>query len=269
MPLDEAAIAADILEARRDRRTLTPLTARLGDFDVPTAYRVSTELRRLREQAGERPVGRKIGFTNRNIWPEYGVFGPIWGEVYNTTLIDVEPRATIKISHLSQPRIEPEIVLGIDRDLKAGMGLEELAASIAWVAHGFEVVQTVFTDWKFAAADCIADGSLHGLLLVGPRRKVDASERQELASALAGLEVDLSCNGQLIDQGSGANVLDGPVLALKYLVDTVADQPLAQVRKGEAVTTGTMTRAFPILPGERWSTVVKGYDLPGLDVTFS
>jgi len=33
------------------------------------------------------PVGRKIGFTNRTIWAEYNVYGPICGYVYNRTKI--------------------------------------------------------------------------------------------------------------------------------------------------------------------------------------
>jgi 2-oxo-3-hexenedioate decarboxylase len=35
------------------------------------------------------------------------------------------------------------------------------------------------------------------------------------------------------------------------------------------ITTGTVTRAFPILPGERWTTRLVGLDLPGMDVTFA
>jgi len=38
------------------------------------------------------------------------------------------------------------------------------------------------------------------------------------------------------------------------------------LRAGEIVTTGTLTRAFPVSRGERWSTVVDGLELPGLAV---
>jgi len=40
---------------------------------------------RLRQ--GWRPLGRKIGFTNRTIWPRYGVYEPIWGTVYDRTVL--------------------------------------------------------------------------------------------------------------------------------------------------------------------------------------
>ena len=49
-----------------------------------------------------KPVGRKIGFTNRAIWPKYGVYQPIWGTVYDRTLISSEnsglPLAGLQIS---------------------------------------------------------------------------------------------------------------------------------------------------------------------------
>ena len=38
------------------------------------------------------------------------------------------------------------------------------------------------------------------------------------------------------------------------------------LRAGEMITTGTLTRAFPVVAGERWSTEIDGFDLPGLSV---
>jgi 2-oxo-3-hexenedioate decarboxylase len=43
-------------------------------------------VRSLREARGEKVLGRKIGFTNRTIWEQYGVYAPIWGYVYDTTV---------------------------------------------------------------------------------------------------------------------------------------------------------------------------------------
>jgi 2-oxo-3-hexenedioate decarboxylase len=270
MTVDPACIATEVLAALDDARQIATLADRLDGFDIDRAYRVTTELRRLRVARGERPVGRKIGFTNHGIWDEYGVFQPIWGDVYDSTLQDVQAGASVRISHLPEPRIEPEIVLGIDRDLAPGMTIAEFEASIAWVAHGFEIVQSVFAGWKFTVADCIADGGLHGGLAVGPRRLLAPGERAGLAAALAGLKVSLSRNGEPVDSGLGANALDGPVHALKHLVEALAADPDSPpLRAGETVTTGTLTRAFPIAPGETWSTSVSAYPLPGLAVTFA
>src|SRR5690606_11302274 len=71
-------IAREILEARPGR-SLPPFTARTPGLSLRDSYRVSDCVSRLRMARGERPVGWKIGFTNRTIWEEYGVHAPIWG----------------------------------------------------------------------------------------------------------------------------------------------------------------------------------------------
>lgn len=268
--LDAASAAAEIRAAREALRPISPFTSRDAAFDLDGGHAVARELRTLRIQRGEKPAGRKIGFTNRNIWAEYGVFAPVWGDVYDTTIANVTPGTTIDISHLSQPRLEPEIVLGLDRDLKPGMSLDAVEQSIAWLAHGFEIVQTLFPGWQFKPADCVAEGGLHGMLLIGPILAIEPAARRGLADSLATLQLDLSRNGEIIDSGVGSNVLDGPVHALQHLADSLAlvtgSEPL---RKGEVITTGTITRAFQLTAGECWSTEIHRFDLPGLRVTFA
>jgi 2-oxo-3-hexenedioate decarboxylase len=115
----------------------------------------------------------------------------------------------------------------------------------------------------------VADGGLHGLLAVGPRRAVAQGEHAGLARSLASLGVTLSRNGEAVDTGKGANALDGPIEALAYLVDVLGRDPVnPPLRAGELVTTGTLTRAFPVAAGEQWSTQIDGYPLPGLSVVF-
>src|SRR6476619_133821 len=106
------SISTELLEAL-DLNRLTPTISSVDSrFDSAAAYRVSDELTRRRRARGERPVGRKIGFTNRLIWDEYRVSSPMWGHMYNHTVTRLdEPVARLAIGHLSQPRIEPEIVL--------------------------------------------------------------------------------------------------------------------------------------------------------------
>ena len=265
--MDAAAIAGTVLAAMDGGGQIEPFTAGNAAFSEVDAYAVTAELRALRIARGERPVGRKIGFTNRNIWEEYGVYQPIWGDMYDTTVRDVTLGGRVEVSQLPEPRIEPEIVLGLAGNLSPGMGIDEIAKSIGWVAHGFEFVQSIFPAWRFKVADCVADGGLHGRLFIGPRRKLSDGERDMLAADLSSLKIRLSKDGALADTGSGANVLDGPIQALAHLVAVLGKDRLnPPLHAGEIITTGTLTRAVPVLPGERWSTEIEGYDLPGLSV---
>jgi 2-oxo-3-hexenedioate decarboxylase len=262
------AVAREVLDAMESQRQIEPFSARRGAFTGRDAYAVTSTLRKLREQDGAAQIGRKIGFTNRGIWPEYGVYEPIWGDVYDTTASEVPADGVVRVSHLAEPRIEPEIVLGLADDLHPGMDERDILGALAWVAHGFEIVQSIFPGWRFGAADCIANGGMHGALFVGPRRAIREQDRDGLSEALPAFSITLHRNGEKVDAGRGSNVLDGPLSALRHLVEVLAGDDLnPQLRAGELVTTGTLTRAFPVAVGEKWSTRLAGIDLPGMNIT--
>jgi 2-oxo-3-hexenedioate decarboxylase len=231
---------------------------------------VTAEVRRLREARGEAPAGRKIGFTNRTIWAQFGVHAPIWGYMYDTTVRDVAANASFALGRMPEPLIEPEIVFGLAHTPAPGMDDGALLGCIEWVAHGFEIVQSIFPGWRFSPADSIAAGGLHGALLIGPRRRMEKASTAEWRDALARFEIVLHRDGTLIDRGTADLVLGGPLKALAHLVDLLArDHHNPPLRAGEIVTTGTVTRAFPIAAGQRWSTTVSGIALEGLSVAFA
>ena len=229
-------------------------SVRDASFDLRAAFAVADELRRLRSARGERPLGYKIGFTNRGIWQRYGVHQPIWGPVWDSTAALLDGAETrIALQGLSQPRLEPEVVFGFARAPQAGMSLADLQGCLEWVAHGFEIVHTHFAGWQFSAADTVADFALHGRLRVGPR--VPVRGWPTLAEDLAALQVELLCDGQTVDSGRGVVVLDGPLNALRLWVDAMAEHtPGWTIRPGDMVTTGTITDAWPLRPDQTWQT---------------
>ena len=230
-------------------------------FDLPAAWKVARELKRLRLARGETLAGWKIGFTNRSIWERYRVHAPIWGPVWGEGLVQLEgDSATLSLAGLCQPRLEPEIVFGFARTPQPGMDLEALRGCLAWVAHGFEIVHTHFEGWRFTAPDTVADFALHGRLLVGPR--VDVSHWTSLGADLAALQLTLHEDGEMRDAGPGSVVLDGPLHALRHwLAEMAVHTPDWRVEPGHVVTTGTLTDAWPLQPGQVWRT---GLEVPGV-----
>ncbi|MFI4996601.1 MAG: 2-keto-4-pentenoate hydratase [Hyphomicrobiales bacterium] len=267
---DIETIAARLLSVLGTGRQIPPLSEAGARVDLAASYRVTAAVRRMREARGEVPVGRKIGFTNRTIWAEYGVFAPIWGYVYAHTVHDLAATgASFGLAGLAEPRIEPEIVFGLAKAPTPDMDEEALLACIGWVAHGFEIVQSIFRKWIFAAPDTVAAFGLHGALLVGVRHKV-APRGEAWLRTLSAFEIDLLRDGIVVDHGLAANVLDGPLSALRHLVGLLAQDPAnPPLAAGEIVTTGTLTRAFPVLPGERWETRLSGIGLDPLAVRFA
>lgn len=265
-----ARYADKVLACLAARTQIPPISDADADFgdDLGLAYAVTAAVRARREAAGERPIGRKLGFTNRKIWDEYKVYAPIWSYVYDTTVASIDPAgADFDMASVVEPRIEPEITLALKRAPEPGMDEAALLDCLDWVAHGFEVVQSLFPGWKFAPADTIAAFGLHGALRLGPRHAITAGNRAAWLARLSSFEVTLYRNGAAVDRGHARNVLGGPLSALRDVVGVLAkDKHNPPIAAGEIVTTGTVTRAFPMQRGETWRTEFHGAPFDGLSL---
>src|SRR5882672_11844275 len=134
-------LAEELIELHRAPREIVPFSERYPGLTPQDGYAAARGLHAERLARGWRPLGRKIGFTNRTIWPRYGVDQPIWGRVYDRTVQLAESNtATVPLTGLVQPRIEPEILFKL-RAAPRSADLRELAEAIEWVAHSIEIVQ--------------------------------------------------------------------------------------------------------------------------------
>jgi 2-oxo-3-hexenedioate decarboxylase len=264
------AVAAEVFGTLDTDLQIEPFSSRISCFNLDDAYRVTAAIRRMRERRGDLPVGRKIGFTNRTIWSEYNVHAPIWGYIYDRTVHNLaEIGDMFSLVGLAEPRIEPEIVFRLAVAPTPGIDEKTLLAGVDWVAHGFEVVQSIFPGWQFSAPDTVAAFGLHGALLIGPRHSI-ATHAEDWSRTLSSFEIDLKRDGAVVDHGRATNVLGGPVSALHHLIDLLArDQINPPLAAGEIVTTGTLTRALPVAPGQTWTTALTGVALDGICVRFS
>jgi 2-oxo-3-hexenedioate decarboxylase len=267
---DVQRVAAEAFDLLDTGRQTAPFSSGLPRFDLDDAYRVTAAVRQMREARGETPLGRKIGFTNRTIWDEYQIGAPMWGYIYDRTVHDLDDtEATVSLAGLAEPRIEPEIIFGLAAAPEPGMDERTLLGCIDWVAHGFELVQSIFPRWEFTLPDTVAAYGLHGKLLVGPRHSL-AEHGGDWLGSLSTFGIDLKRDGVIVDQGRASNVLGGPLSALRHLVEVLASDPVnPPLAAGEIVTTGTLTRAFPVAPGETWATELTGVALDGIAIRFA
>jgi 2-keto-4-pentenoate hydratase len=261
------ALAAQLLAAF-DAGDIVDLPSATAPLTMAEGYAVGLMHRELRMARGESPRGYKIGFTNRSLWERYGVDGPVCGTVWSSSVSYAGTgESRVSLAKLSQPRIEPEVIFGLSRDVPLDASAEELAACIAWAAHGFEIVQCNYANWKFTASDCLADFAMHGRLIVG--RQVPVNGNLQAARALASTRIHLVCDGEVRDSGVATNVLDGPFEALLEVNATLRKTSgAAPMRAGDVITTGTLTDAHPVAPGETWSTHVSHSPLAPLSVRF-
>lgn len=267
---DTAAIADRLIAAYDNATQTAPITAGDPGFDVEAAYEVLGEIEARRVAQRWQPVGRKIGFTNRTIWPRYGVYQPMWAHMWAHTMHPAKDgRATLPLDRFVQPRIEPEVVFKLSAPVpETGDALAALEC-IEWIAPGFEIVQSHFPDWKFTAADCTAAFGLHGALIVGTPFALTGANRADIAAVLPEFTLTLRKGDAVVDTGVGANVLGSPALALIRLARVLAAQPrFPPLRAGEVITTGTVTDAWPVAAGETWSSDYGALGVDGLTLTF-
>lgn len=258
MTVDIEAQAVQIAAALDAPHQIDPIF--LGDEtpDLTEAYAIANRVRALR---GRQCVGYKVGFTNRSIWPVYGVDRPIWGEVHTQSLMQTD--RPIDLASYVEPRLEPEIVLGLKGAPTMGMARADMMACIEWVAPGFEVVQSIYPGWKFSVADSIAAQGLHGCLVLGEK----SAATDALLRGLSDVRLILSRGPETIENGVGANALGGPLDVLNHLTTLFgADRTF---EPGDLVTTGTLTDAWPVSAGETWSARFGGVIGKELSIQFT
>ena len=267
--MDATNLAKELIELHDHPRLVAPFSSRFPGLTADTGYAAARRLHAHRVAQGWKLAGRKNGFTNRGIWPRYCVNGPMWGAVYDRTLVfSKENKAVVSLAGLVQPRIEPEICFKLKSVPPRSRNPAAILEAIEWVAHSIEIVQCHHPEWKMTLADCAADNALHGRLIVGT--PVAVEKIAGLAAALPFLKVSLFKNQEKIDQGVGANVLDSPLLSLAFLVEILAQQPESPpLAAGEIVSTGTLTDAHPVQAGETWHTDLHGFAARGLEITFT
>jgi 2-oxo-3-hexenedioate decarboxylase len=267
------SIARELLDALDRGGTVPSVVERNPGFSWNEGYAVAAEILKRRLARGEKPLGRKIGFTNRNIWAEYGATAPIWSHVYDRTVVVADrSRATLSLRGSARPRLEPEIAFRLKAPLAAGeTDPARILEGIEWMAPSFEIVDCHFADWKFHSADSAADFALHWRLILGAPQRIEAAAIPDLVAQLHDCRVTLTRNGDVQDRGVGANALGHPLAALAHLAAVLATQPQFEpLAAGEIVTTGTLTAALPIRAGETWSSQYEGLPgVSGLELSFT
>ena len=278
----EADLARDLLAARDRRDTIPPPTQSTGEFGLDRAYRVGAALDRSLRQQGYGLLGCKVGFTNRKIWPRFGLDEPILAPIYARTLRLARPVAEVSLAKFRAPMIEVEVVFGLEPagdapegdapngDGPSGDGPNgdaPLGRRPSWISLGFEIVDCHYPDWHLTPADSVADFGLHGALIVGRPVNRDVPDFDERVARLDQLEVRLLRHETPVARGRGSDVLGHPLEALEVvprLWPRFSDAGIPE--HGLVVSTGTMTPLQPLSPGEMWRVEAQGVDLPGLTI---
>ena len=240
-----AELADRLRRARLERRTLPALSAS-GPLGLADAYRIQARITGARLAAGERRIGWKLGYTSRAMREQMGVDAPNFGPLTDVMLLPDGARVP---STALQPRVEPEIavVLGgpaaeladalaeVPAGAPADAVVEIVERAVTAVHAALEVVDSVWTGYRFRLEDNTADGSSAAWFVLGPALP---------ARRLSEIRVELRSSSG-VQSGSGADADGHPLHGVAWLAARLADRGEA-LRPGDVVITGGLTRAVAL-----------------------
>lgn len=246
-----ARYSDELYAALRNRIPIAPLTERDPALTIDDAYRISLGFLALRQAAGERVVGKKIGLTSRAVQEMLKVDQPDFG--FLTDRMRCEPGKPIPIGReLMQPKAEGEIAFILKSDLMGpGVTNADVLRATAGVAACFEIVDSRVKDWKIKIQDTVADNASCGMFIVSGQlvdpRTVD----------LVTCGMVLWKNGELVATGAGAAALGSPVNSVTWLANTLGAHGVA-LKAGDVILSGSLVPLIPIAPGDHMELAVGG-----------
>lgn len=243
------------LEAALETRVpIRPFSESESMKDVADAYAVQTAWTDLRLLAGDSVVGRKIGLTNDAMRHQMGVPEPDYGSLWGSGRFEVRSgHAAIPSTGLIHPMVEPEIALLIGDDLKGPeVTTEEVLRATEAVGIALEVLDSRFEDWRITIVDTVSDNASYAGFVLGPwSRDVDLASLDEL-------RVQLSRDGALVGQGTGAAALGHPATATAWLVNKLGSFEIS-LHPGDIVLSGSLDRAVPAHTGDKFVLEASGF----------
>jgi 2-keto-4-pentenoate hydratase len=243
MNSSDVTLAATALhQARLDGRLLDDLGAG-APHTLDEGYEIQDA---LAEVAAESVAGWKVGCTGPAAQEMLGIPHPFAGRVLAPHLISTP--ATFAHTAFRAPAVEGEIAFEMGAELAPRAELyavADVAAAVRGVRAAIEVVDTRFADLRSAGGpNLIADVGANGALVVGDL----ITEWTSLD--LTSLAVTMRVDGEVVGQGTGADVLGHPLESLTWLANHLSSRGQA-LATGALVSTGTCTGVAALPPGAR------------------
>lgn len=239
-----AKIAADRIWDHWQRgEVMDDLPSELKPQSRQEGYAIQASLRCPPEQ---QLAGWKIAATSSAGQSHIGVDGPLAGRIFQTCVI--EPGATVPVETNRMRVCEPEFAFRFAKDISpkdTPFSVDEVMALVGDLHLTLELPDSRFADFaSVGGPTLIAESACARELVVGPAITTDWRSIDLSQHAVTG-----HVAGRIEREGTGANVLGDPRIALTWLVNElsmVGTPPLA----GQLVTTGTSMVPLEIVEGD-------------------
>src|SRR3989338_10541782 len=156
-------VAKNLDEAFLEKKELRKITKEFGDLSLDDAYKIQTEVVRLRASRGERSIGFKMGLTSKAKMEQMGVNTPIYGILTDKMQIANE----LHLSEFIHPKAEPEVAFLLGSDLEGEVTLDKALEACSGICVALEIIDSRFHNFEFELADVISDNCSASAFLLG------------------------------------------------------------------------------------------------------
>jgi 2-keto-4-pentenoate hydratase len=227
--------AAALLHAvRRRRGQIDPLPPYLAPRTEAEGAAVQHALAR---RAGAAPPGGfKIGATARRMREYLGLSDPAAGFM---AVADLHPSgAAVRFADFVRPGVECELAVRLARDLlPAPCTRDQAAQAVGELFAGIEIVENRYGEFAtLGTPTLIADQFFHAAAVLG-----EPGTRDWRTLDVAALRGRLVLDGDVRDEGVGADLLGHPLNCLAWLAGSSVAAAFGGLKAGQVVMLGSVT----------------------------
>ena len=241
----ELEAASDILwQCWQDGTVIDELPDALRPVTRADGYAIQAQLMRLTWL----PLfGWKIAATSLAGQTHINVDGPLAGRILTDRVVANGATLTLGANRMRVAEAEFAFRMGHDLHHRQGnYSQAEVLAAIDTLHPAIEVPDSRYSDYtKAGAAQIIADNACADDFMLGPAATADWRQMDLAAHKVAGTIT----RRNIRHEGTGANVLGGPLIALTWLVNELSRLHIT-LKAGEMVTTGTCIAPLPLQQGD-------------------
>ena len=251
-------LAEHLENAELQAYEVTKITDDYPNMTFTDATDVQWEIRRRKMSRGHKIVGMKMGLTSWAKMKQMGVEMPCYG--FLADYFSLPDGAQVPFDELIHPKVEAEIAFVTNKELSGkNLTVEEVLAATELVVPAVEIIDSRYKDFKFDLTSVQADNSSSTRFVVGSH----AAKPEDFDWSTLG--VVMQKNGEIIELGAGAAVLDHPAASVAMLASMLAERNEV-IPAGTFIMTGGITAAVLVQRGD--SIVVRYQGLGTVTMKF-
>lgn len=219
----EIMLAQAIGKARVMRQTISGRNT-TWQVDLDGAYRIQRA-----HYPDAQCIGYKLGLISQAKQQQMGLEQPIYGRIARSMIY----RQEVKLNNFIQPRLEPELAIVLRHSIPSGATPGMAMRAIGGIFLGVDILDSVWTDYRFSATEVVADNASGGGFLLGER----------LLEQIPDGDLSLYLNGELRTSG--------PIAALGNIEQQLCwlAQTVGELKAGQIVFLGSPAQAIPAVAG--------------------